>query len=73
MTLKAPDTIQVEVWDYEAQTFIPCIRCPGEYRVRVDHHGSLANLGVFAVARVDEREFTVIDGNRPLQWRIDYS
>lgn len=64
---------QVEVWDYNAQAFIPHISCPGEQRVRVDYFGDLSNLAVFEVER-NGREFFVIDGNNPLgDWRIDLS
>lgn len=64
---------QVEVWNYATQSFIPHFGCPGEKRVRVDYHGSLADLAVFEVTR-DGEQFFVVDPQRPLNdWRIDYS
>lgn len=70
--MKAPDTIQVEVWDYNAQHFIESFRCPGERRVRVDR-SDLENLAIFAVIRnPDGPEFHALDGNSPLRdWTID--
>lgn len=65
---------EVEVWDYETQCFIPHIKCPGEKRVRVDYHGDLNNLDVFAVAREETGEFWVLEPYRPLKdWLIHYS
>lgn len=65
--------IQVEVWNYATQSFIPHFSCVGEKRVRVDYHGSLEDLAIFEVHR-DGDEFFVLDGNKPLiDWRVDYS
>jgi len=64
--------MEVEVWDYEAQCFVPSWP-GGEKRIRVDHHGSLSDLAVFEVIR-DEESFQIVDGNRPLRdWNIVYS
>lgn len=68
--------LQVEVWDYAAQKFIPHFSCPGEQRVRVDHHGSLSDLAVFEVDRdtLNPEVFFVVSPHQPLNdWKIDYS
>ena len=63
----------VGVWHYQRQCFILHIACPGEKRVRIDVHDSLANYGVYK-GTWSGQQFTPSLPIVPLDdWRIDLS
>jgi len=62
--------MNVNVWNYETQDFIPHVDYKGDDRVRVDYFGDLSDLAVFETLPQPDGSFVVI-GNTPLDWIID--